>query len=91
MVEAKHDWQANCKRSQPTHENDHVGRGKVMPVLGVEDWRSHGKKSIKRYRHQIKNGGSTANNIHRQVEITQDIGKIPLTPVGLLNSKCQSR
>ena len=55
----------------------------VMSVLRVEDRGGDSQESVQGYRHQVEDGGGAANNIHRQIEITQEVGKIPLSPVCL--------
>ena len=55
----------------------------VMSMLRVKDGGGDSQESVQGYRHQVEDGGGAANDVHRQIEITQDVWKIPLSPIGL--------
>ena len=54
-----------------------------MTVLGVEDGGGHSKVPVEADGHQVEDGGGAAGDVHGEVEVTDTVWKVPVTPVGL--------
>ena len=54
-----------------------------MPVLAVEDGRGHSEEPVQADGHQVEDGGGGADDVTGQIEVTDSIGQVPLTPVSL--------
>ena len=54
-----------------------------MSVLRIEDGRGNCKEPVETDGHKVKDGGCATSDVHGEVEITDSVREIPLTPMGL--------
>ena len=54
-----------------------------MAVLAVEDGRGDCQEPVQDDGHQVEDGGGGADHVTGQVKVTDGVGEVPPTPVGL--------
>ena len=54
-----------------------------MAVLGVQDGGGHGEVPVEADGYQVEYGGGAAGDVHGEIEVTDLVRKIPVTPVKL--------